>query len=851
MADTAITTNVYVRDNANATAQAISLVASAFSRMTASIDTMLNSRIDIVFKTPAQMVAEGSTLSDGSAAWGFTYSSLRECHINTSPNGNYLGTEKIQYTVLHETGHMVDHDKLSAADRAALMAIMVPAGVSWGSSPYISRPSECFGDSFPRVWSDVDSQLVGYYGRQIPTGSYATYMSIITGSSGPTPMTLAALAPIGATNVKLSVVTGLAVGDWIEIGTASPEDRELTFVGTAGSGGTGVSFVTPTEIVHSNGVAVQEIAPQVGGGTGGSAPIYNITVGGVDFTRRIPAESVHVSESGSDSIATMEFSVNTNVGQQVMQYNATGEEFPAEVLFTDLANNRRFFGGWITGVTRRHAGGTSIVQDVRCVSYDSWLDRRYLANYWTTDNTNQSGNKLSDDRLIVQDIIAKGKAQAPFSVALVASNSTVASTNTSMPKMNLGDGSLRDHILQVAEQAAGLSGTPRRVYVDFYTNVHYFSDNEADDAPYRIGDASYTATIKATSGLLSFWPMNEASGTLAYDINSTRNLTLSGNCIRGIDGGVVNEPGRDSTSFVGGFGLVSSAALHPGTTISLECWFSRGSTGTQQTIFDAGTGDYSVEFQTDNTIRVFKRGTGADFITNAGYINTDIWRHLVVTHSATTTHVYVDGVDQAGTATYKTFVPTTNNLYIGEANDGTSKFNGNLQDIAIYNVALSAATVTAHYNDGVTLVPDEIERDIDYNDAFTAVYVKGTTTTSSGWVTAVLGHTYAANTIIDRPDADTTAKRDAAGLAYANREGAEVVTVRFVVTGYDGWRAGQTVVIDDATLGINSSLEIKDIQTTFGPAGSASLTYEISAGALPFRGHMDVKRKNRGSVGSA
>jgi hypothetical protein len=419
-----------------------------------------------------------------------------------------------------------------------------------------------------------------------------------------------------------------------------------------------------------------------------------------------------------------------------------------------------------------------------------------------------------------------------------------------MPKMNLGSGSLRDHILQVAEQAsAGGTDPARRVYVDFYTNVHYFKGSEGNAAPYRIGDADYSTTVKATSGLISFWQMGEPSGAKAYDTQSVANINLSGTYIRGVTGGVVNDPAKPATYFGGNaFGSATSASYHPGNVFSIELWFQRTTVGTEQTLVDAGAaGDYRLEFQADNTIRLFKAGTGNDFTTTATYTDTN-WHHLVVTHNGTATHMYVDGVDKNGTAALKTMVASGTAFFVGETNDGTSRFNGSLQAVAFYNVALTGAQALAHYNDGVTVVPDSITHDVDYNSAVASVYVQGATGATSGWVNNA-NNPYLANTVIDRSDADTVAKQFAIGSAYLARDGAPVELITFSVTGFDGWRAGQTVTIDDLNLGIAGSYEIRDIQMS-SPAGNGIFTYDISVNAMPWRGHFDIKRKARNAVGA-
>ena len=63
---------------------------------------------------------------------------------------------------------------------------------------------------------------------------------------------LAAPAAAGATNVKVDSVTGLIAGDFIRVGYVGHyESREITVVGTAGAGGTGLTFAIPLTMDHA------------------------------------------------------------------------------------------------------------------------------------------------------------------------------------------------------------------------------------------------------------------------------------------------------------------------------------------------------------------------------------------------------------------------------------------------------------------------------------------------------------------------------------------------------------------------------------------------------------------------
>lgn len=96
--------------------------------------------------------------------------------------------------------------------------------------------------------------------------------------------TLAADAPAGSTNLKVTSVAGLAVGDYLRFGYPGEQEvRRLEFVGTGGAGGTGVSFETPTNRSHLSGQATIEQTSL------GSTSITS----GAGLARRIPSSAYH------------------------------------------------------------------------------------------------------------------------------------------------------------------------------------------------------------------------------------------------------------------------------------------------------------------------------------------------------------------------------------------------------------------------------------------------------------------------------------------------------------------------------------------------------------------------------
>ena len=107
----------------------------------------------------------------------------------------------------------------------------------------------------------------------------------------------------------------------------------------------------------------------------------------------------------------------------------------------------------------------------------------------------------------------------------------------------------------------------------------------------------------------------------------------------------------------------------------------------------------------------FSTNTGVGFAIgstwkyNAGSgLNDGNWHHMVATRTGTTYKIYIDTVDTAflgGGYAY------TNANTIGKGNFG-GNFAGNIDEVGIWNSALSSAAVTEIYNSGVPNDLDEL-----------------------------------------------------------------------------------------------------------------------------------------------
>jgi hypothetical protein len=135
--------------------------------------------------------------------------------------------------------------------------------------------------------------------------------------------------------------------------------------------------------------------------------------------------------------------------------------------------------------------------------------------------------------------------------------------------------------------------------------------------------------------------------------------------------------------------------------ITLETWVKRSNAVvTSMCLIDKGSGAF--QFCLDNNNTVFLRN-GVAYVSRSTTSITDTsWHHLVATKTAAAAALYIDGVNVTGTVTNQVFVSTTAALLFGVVNpfSGGGYLAGAIDEFALYNVALSAATVLDHYKAG-------------------------------------------------------------------------------------------------------------------------------------------------------
>lgn len=198
---------------------------------------------------------------------------------------------------------------------------------------------------------------------------------------------------------------------------------------------------------------------------------------------------------------------------------------------------------------------------------------------------------------------------------------------------------------------------------------------------------------------VGFWRLAEGSG-LPQDISGFGNHAdeVIGSPTYAQTGPVTSDPGAGAINFTGSqyFGVPDAVSLDLGQVFSLEGWLKRNTSSGGMAIV-VKYGGYGLFIDSGNHLMLGYSNVAGLVSSTTTITDTTTWHHLVATKNGTISKLYIDAVDRTGTVTDATIPDNANKLYLG-SESSAELVNGLMAELAIYNVALSPARVTAHFN---------------------------------------------------------------------------------------------------------------------------------------------------------
>jgi hypothetical protein len=261
------------------------------------------------------------------------------------------------------------------------------------------------------------------------------------------------------------------------------------------------------------------------------------------------------------------------------------------------------------------------------------------------------------------------------------------------------------------------------------------------------------------AGLVGYWPFSEGSGTTTIDTSGNGENGALYNTLwttSGLLGDALNYNGTNSYVDLGN--ASSTGPLKPALPVTVSAWIELTGSHQSATIFNADRGDsgkyagYNLGMSSGTLSCGYGDAMGGGTST---YRRTKIgttlltagqWYHVAaVIQGATNMNLYVNGVDDggnySGSGGSMGYSTTSSKIGGGNGNSGTGFVNGTIDEVQVYNIALSATAVAALAANGplagpaslaVTPGNNQIALTWDTIPATTNYEIQRSTTSTSG-----------------------------------------------------------------------------------------------------------------------
>jgi len=235
-----------------------------------------------------------------------------------------------------------------------------------------------------------------------------------------------------------------------------------------------------------------------------------------------------------------------------------------------------------------------------------------------------------------------------------------------------------------------------------------YNTDQADSNGNGIGDAcEFPANItrcgtESTEGIVSYWKLDQdASDLMEINNGFANNVTTT-------IGKVYNAYSFNGNSSI----LVNnSASLNITDSITVEAWIKPAAGNVlYNAIVDKrndnpaiSLGIFGIIMADNNDVGFYlitSQG-GGGLTTSDGSVPIGQWKHVAEVYNGTHVILYINGVAKITASITGTLSTSNQKLAIGARSDLTYKFRGEIDEVAIYNRALTRTNIWQHYYNGV------------------------------------------------------------------------------------------------------------------------------------------------------
>lgn len=218
--------------------------------------------------------------------------------------------------------------------------------------------------------------------------------------------------------------------------------------------------------------------------------------------------------------------------------------------------------------------------------------------------------------------------------------------------------------------------------------------------PHVTTTSKYRRTILAAQGLINYWALDEPSSLIHLDVVGGLSVTGQSGTQSGQPGLVQSRPVGYAMSATGAANSRAASAVNYAfpTTFSIECWWQVSSVVGNVALVSAWSSSAGAMLwlaTSTGAISLYTNGTAlaSGFTPGVGQKC-----HVLGTYDGTNSRIYINGALVAGPTASPNPTASGSVLLFGDYNgSGISGFAGRLDEVAIYNRALTAAEAASHY----------------------------------------------------------------------------------------------------------------------------------------------------------
>ena len=197
-------------------------------------------------------------------------------------------------------------------------------------------------------------------------------------------------------------------------------------------------------------------------------------------------------------------------------------------------------------------------------------------------------------------------------------------------------------------------------------------------------------------GLVAAYDFDEGTGTVLTDRSgSGNNGVVSGaTWVAGKNGGGLSFNGTSNLVTVADADVLDLAG-----TLTLEAWVKTASTsGNRRLVLDKeGSGFLSYALYANDAVNrpgeTLHLGTTDVTVDGTSQLALNVWTHVAATYSGASMTLFINGVPVSSVSQTGTIAPSTGALRLGGSSQFGRFFSGTLDDVRIYNRALSQSEI--------------------------------------------------------------------------------------------------------------------------------------------------------------